>query len=68
MATLHSAPPAENAARKNSFCCPRCGCIRVYRSQRRDFQEKLKCLLQRVLPYRCRDCDLRFFARKPKPE
>jgi hypothetical protein len=50
---------------KASFRCPKCGSTEAYRSQRRNWQEKLTCWFQGVLPYRCRKCDMRFYSRKP---
>jgi hypothetical protein len=50
---------------KRELCCPNCGSPNVSRSQRVDWQEKFTCWLRRVLPYRCRKCDLRIYGRKP---
>jgi rubredoxin len=66
MATSQIAPQlAARPHHQDEFRCPNCGCKEAYRSQRRDFQEKLLCWYRGVLPYRCRKCDLRFYARKP---
>jgi hypothetical protein len=59
------APQVMVTRGKNELCCPGCGSPNVSRSQRVDWQEKVMCWLRRVLPYRCRKCDLRFYGRKP---
>ena len=64
MASSQTAPQLATEG-PDEFHCPNCGSKQAYRSQRRDWQEKLMCWYQGVLPYRCRKCDLRFFARKP---
>jgi hypothetical protein len=64
MATPQIAPQPTAARRTAGLSCPGCGSPNVSRSQRVDWQEKLECWIRRVLPYRCRKCDLRFLARK----
>ena len=49
---------------KSRLTCPRCDSTDVSRSQRVDWQEKAFCWFRRVLPYRCRKCDIRFYGRK----
>jgi predicted RNA-binding Zn-ribbon protein involved in translation (DUF1610 family) len=64
MSTSGIAPETAASNKKTELACPECGCTTVYRSQRRNWQERIACFLQRALPYRCRKCDARFFGRK----
>ena len=42
--------------------CPDCGSHLVRHSRRRTFVERIAFLLLLVRPYRCDDCDIRFFT------
>ena len=65
MASSQAAPPQDVSKPTTSeLVCPRCGTTDVSRSQRVDWQEKVTCWFRRVLPYRCRKCDVRFYGRK----
>jgi predicted RNA-binding Zn-ribbon protein involved in translation (DUF1610 family) len=41
--------------------CPQCGSYLVRRSKKRTLVEYIVCRLLFVRPYRCDDCDIRFF-------
>ena len=41
--------------------CPRCGSASIRRSRRKGLLEFLLHHLLRIAPYRCKDCDARFF-------
>lgn len=55
----------DEGARKNPGpVCPRCGKTDTPRSRRSGIRDRLRSLLFRVFPYRCLDCDHRFFAKR----
>jgi transposase-like protein len=41
--------------------CPRCGSNLVRRSRRRGMFERIMCALGLISPFRCEDCDYRYF-------
>jgi len=45
-----------------SHACPRCGSYLVRRSKKKTLVEYVVWLLLFVRPYRCDDCDIRFFG------
>jgi DNA-directed RNA polymerase subunit RPC12/RpoP len=42
--------------------CPRCRSRLVHKSRRRGILERVACALLQVLPYRCEECDHRYFG------
>jgi hypothetical protein len=44
--------------------CPRCGCGAVYRSRRRGLIERHLFRAIHLRPYRCENCDSRFYIRR----
>lgn len=57
MAGLSPSPTARAS-------CPRCGCTAVYRSRRRGVIERHLLPAIQLRPYRCENCDSRFYMRK----
>jgi len=45
--------------------CPECGGGVMHRSRRRGVLEKVLCGALPIHPYRCNDCDYRFFRLRP---
>jgi len=46
----------------NASMCPRCGKIKLYRSRRKNFLERLRSRFGRY-PFRCHACGHRFFKK-----
>ncbi len=44
--------------------CPRCSSHSVRKSRRRGIVERVACALLQILPYRCQECDHRYFGRR----
>jgi transposase-like protein len=60
---------AEAKQKHPAPVCPSCGSTRTRRSVRKGTQEWVLHSLLFKSPYRCRDCDLRFFGfRQPRHE
>jgi transposase-like protein len=47
-----------------SRVCPWCGCTDTHKSHRRGLIDRGLVRLLRISPYRCDDCDRRFYARE----
>jgi hypothetical protein len=45
--------------------CPQCSSHSVRQSRRRGVVERIVCAVLQVLPYRCNDCDHRYFRLRP---
>ena len=45
--------------------CPRCQGESVHRSHRRGMVERVVCALLLISPFRCEDCDYRYFRFRP---
>ena len=61
----HGVPHKRHRNRHaHSKQCPRCNSPNVQRSSRRGFREHTKATLLSVYPYRCHNCDMRFFAKR----
>jgi len=56
----------ESTTKNRSPVCPFCGCNKIYRSRRHGTHEWFLHYFRFTSPYRCQDCDGRFFrSRRP---
>jgi transposase-like protein len=46
--------------------CPSCHSQELHRSRAQGFYERFVLRVLRKYPYRCDECDFRFFAKRPK--
>lgn len=55
-----------DAVKTSKRACPSCGCTDVHRSHRRGLIDRGLNRLLRISPYRCEDCDKRFYGREAR--
>jgi transposase-like protein len=53
-----------DAVKTPKRACPWCGCTDVHRSRRRGLIDRGLNQLLRISPYRCEECDRRFYGRE----
>ena len=54
----------ETSNRISDLICPSCGSKYLHRSRRHNVLERTLLSILRAKPYRCDDCDKRFYSRK----
>jgi len=52
--------------RTSKRACPWCGCTEIHKSRRRGLIDRGFCRILRISPYRCEECDRRFYGREAR--